>query len=59
MIELHMGNGHYLILATNHEDLSMDIYMHKHGQIDMKSLKKNIKKFSELLDYIDTISETV
>lgn len=59
MIELHMGNGRYLILDTNHEDYSMDIYMHKHGQIDMKSLKKNIKKFSELLDYIDTISETV
>lgn len=58
MIELHMDNGHYLILDTNHEDLSMDIYMHKHGQIDMKSLKKNVKKFSELLDYIDTISET-
>ena len=41
-----------MILSTNHEDYSMDIYLHKHGQILTKTLKRNVKSVSELLDYI-------
>lgn len=52
MIELRLDDGTYMILDTNHEDYSMDVYLHKHGQIVPKSLKRNVKYVSELLDYI-------
>ena len=52
MIELRLDATTHMILDTNHEDHSMDIYLHKHGQIIPKSLKRNVKYVSELLDYI-------
>lgn len=52
MIELRLDEGTYMILDTNHEDRSMDIYLHKHGQIIPRTLKRNVKYVSELLDYI-------
>ena len=52
MIELHFGDGRYLILSENYEDLSTDVYVHKHGQIVMKSLERNVKNVSQLFEYI-------
>jgi hypothetical protein len=52
MIELHFGDGRYLILSVNHEDYSADLYLHKHGQIMNRTLERNVKKVSQLLEYI-------
>lgn len=52
MIELRLDDGTHMILRTNYEDYSTDVYLHKHGQVLPKTLKRNIKHVSELLDYI-------